>query len=240
MSDQEKAPGGDLSRRNALIGGVLACASGFAFLRQPAVANPIISEAAFEKWVPDSFGRWSSMPQAGVVLPPPDSLRDRLYDNLVTRVYAASGAPSVMMLLAYNNAQDGVLQVHRPEVCYPVGGFKLSDTQQVDVDIGGKVIPANFFTATGPDRLEQVQYFTRLGDAFPRSWTEQRLAVIRANLAGNIPDGMMMRVSALGIGAKEAETLLDGFSRDFIANANRKLQRLLLGAALQKDFQHDQ
>ncbi|MBL9068876.1 MAG: EpsI family protein [Sphingopyxis sp.] len=232
--DGQTARSGGISRRNALIGGVLACASGFAFLRQPAIANPAIPEAAFEKWVPDSFGRWSSISQAGVVLPPPDSLRDRLYDNLVTRVYSASGSPSVMMLLAYNNVQDGVLQVHRPEVCYPVGGFQLSDTRAVDVEVSGRRIPANFFTATGPDRLEQVQYFTRLGDAFPRTWAEQRLAVIRANLAGDIPDGMMMRVSTLGIGANEAETLLDNFTRAFILHSNSKLQHLLLGGSSSK------
>ncbi len=219
-----------VSRRNLLIGGTLALASGIAFVRRPATAQPIVPEKTFEKWIPDAFGRWTSTSQSGVVLPPPDALRDRLYDNLVTRVFVAAGSPSVMMLLAYNNAQDGVLQVHRPEVCYPVGGYKLSDTRQVDVEVEGRRIPANFFTATGPDRVEQVQYFTRLGDAFPRNWSEQRLAVIRSNLAGDIPDGMMMRVSTLGIGANEAETLLDEFSRSFITHSNTKLQRLLLGS----------
>jgi len=229
MGDDRKTTPVMLSRRNALIGGVLAGASAFAYVRQPAVANPVVPEKTFETWVPDRFGRWSSVSQSGVVLPPPDALRDRLYDNLVTRVYAATGAPSVMLLLAYNNAQDGVLQVHRPEVCYPVGGFALSETRRVGVAVDGREIPANFFTATGPDRVEQVQYFTRLGDAFPRSWAEQRLAVIRANIAGDIPDGMMMRVSTLGIGAAEAETLLDEFSRSFILHSNGKLQTLLLG-----------
>lgn len=231
MTDTTDEPRGGLSRRNALIGGALACASGFAFLRQPAIANPVIAEAAFEKWVPENFGRWTGVSRAGVVLPPPDSLRDRLYDNLVTRAYAAEGSPPVMLLLAYNNAQDGVLQVHRPEVCYPVGGYLLTDTRRVEVDIGSRKIPANFFTATGPDRVEQVQYFTRLGDAFPRSWSEQRLAVIRANLAGDVPDGMMMRVSTIGVGAEEAEALLDDFSRAFILNSNSKLQRLLIGSS---------
>lgn len=236
MAEDGKRPPVMLSRRNALIGGVLAGASAFAFARRPAVANPVIPEARFERWVPQSFGRWSSISQSGVVLPPPDALRDRLYDNLVTRTYAAAGAPGVMMLLAYNNAQDGVLQVHRPEVCYPVGGYELSPTRQVDIPVAGRSIPANFFTATGPDRIEQVQYFTRLGDAFPRSWAEQRMAVIRANIAGDIPDGMMMRVSTLGIDADEAETLLDEFSRSFILHSNAQLQHLLLGTARhQKD-----
>lgn len=220
-----------LSRRNMLIGGVLACASGLAFARQPAVANPPVPEKLFEEWVPSRFGNWKTVSQSGVVLPPPDTLRDRLYDNLVTRVYVAPDHPPVMLLLAYNNAQDGVLQVHRPEVCYPVGGFELSETRNIALAANGRTVPANIFTATAPNRVEQVAYFTRLGTAYPRSWSEQRIAVMRSNLAGEIPDGMMMRVSALGVDQREAIPLLTDFSRQFIEQSNPRLQRLLLGSA---------
>ena len=218
-----------LSRRNMLLGAVLGGASAIAFVRQPAIANPVVAEKNFESWVPEQFGNWKSVSQSGVVLPPPDALRDRLYDNLVTRVYTAPDRPPVMLLLAYNNAQDGVLQVHRPEFCYPVGGFVLSDTLDIMLEASGKDVPANFFTATAPNRVEQVAYFTRLGASYPRKWSEQRAAVIRANLAGDIPDGMMMRVSALGIDRQEAQPLLAGFSREFIENSNPRMQRLLLG-----------
>ena len=220
-----------LSRRHALIGGVLACASGFAFLRQPAVANPVIKESQFEGWVPEQFGQWKTISQSGEVLPPPDTLSDRLYDNLITQVYAAPGLPAVMLLLAYNNAQDGVLQVHRPEVCYPVGGFELSATREMDIQVGSKIIPANFFTATSPNRIEQVAYFTRLGRAYPRSWAEQRVAVMQANLEGDIPDGIMMRVSVLSADAGRAEDQLQDFSRAFITAAPAPLRRVLLGTA---------
>lgn len=221
--------GHDLSRRNMLLGAVLAGASTFAFVRQPAVANPVVPEKQFDKWVPEQFGQWKTVSQSGVVLPPPDTLRDRLYDNLVTRVFVAPDRPPVMLLLAYNNAQDGVLQVHRPEFCYPVGGFVLSDTRDITLKANGRAVPANIFTATAPNRIEQVAYFTRLGSAFPRKWSEQRAAVIRANLAGDIPDGMMMRVSALGIDQREAQPLLTDFSRQFIESTNPKMQHLLLG-----------
>src|SRR3546814_18317918 len=142
-----------------------------------------------------------------------------------------------MLLLAYNKDQGGVLQIHRPGVCYPVGGYDLSPTRKVEGPVGNRKIPANFFTATGPDRIEQVQYFTRLGDSFPRSWAEQRLAVIRANIAGTIPDGMMMRVSTLSIEAAEAETILDAFSRSFILHSTARLKQLLLGRSSQQNGQ---
>ena len=217
-----------LSRRHIIIGGALAAASGVAYARQPKeYAKPVDGEV-FDDLLPARVGAYEVVSTSGVVLPPPDTLRDRLYDNLATRVYSAPGQPNMMLLLAYNNTQDGVLQVHRPEVCYPVGGFELSPTQEVAIDAGAKSVPANFFTAKGPDRVEQVTYFTRLGDAYPRSWAEQRLAVIKANLAGRIPDGMLMRVSLLGTDSGSALPDLSFFASQFVAASPPQLQRLLL------------
>ncbi|MEH6757984.1 MAG: exosortase-associated protein EpsI, V-type [Parasphingorhabdus sp.] len=217
------------NRRHVIIGAILAGASAIAYTRQPEVEMPVMGAKIFHELVPRKFGDWTPLSQGDVVLPPPDALRDRLYDNLVTRVYEKPGTPPVMLLLAYNNEQDGVLQVHRPEICYPVGGFQLSETRKIGIAVAGRSIPANIFTAKSPRRTEQVIYFTRLGDAFPRSWSEQRISVMRANLAGDIPDGMMMRVSVLGIDQQEAMTILTEFTREFIEASPHQLQKLLVG-----------
>ena len=215
--------------RRAVMGGILALASGLAYARQPVASIPVLKKEKFDQLVPGSFGNWQVIADGEVVLPPPDTLRDRLYDNLVTRAYQAPGSPVVMLLLAYNNEQDGVLQVHRPEVCYPVGGFKLSMTERIELPLKQGSVPANIFTAEAPGRLEQVMYFTRLGTAFPRSWAEQRIAVVNANLAGDIPDGMMMRVSVIGITQDRAKPILADFTREFISASPTRLQRLLVG-----------
>ena len=228
-TETESKSGLNIGRRHAIIGAILTGASALAYARQPEVEMPVVDAEAFDALVPDKFDGWSPLSRGDVLLPPPDTLRDRLYDNLVTRVYAKPGTPPVMLLLAYNNIQDGVLQVHRPEVCYPVGGFELSETQKIGISGAGRSIPANIFTATSPRRTEQVIYFTRLGKTFPRSWTEQRISVMRANVAGNIPDGMMMRVSALGIDQETAIPILTDFSREFIDASPRRLQELLVG-----------
>lgn len=225
VSPISKAPLG----RRAVMGGMLVLASGIGYARQPQASMPLLKRESFEDLVPDMFGEWQMSSDSGVVLPPPDSLRDRLYDNLVTRVYAAPDLPPVMTLLAYNNEQDGVLQVHRPEVCYPVGGFKLSATERIDIPLDKGSVPANIFTAEAPGRIEQVMYFTRLGTAFPRTWLEQRMAVINANLAGDIPDGIMMRVSVIGINQERAKPILEQFTRAFISASPSRLQKLLVG-----------
>lgn len=215
--------------RRAVMGGILALASGIAYARQPVASIPDLKKEKFDKLVPGPFGNWQVFADGEVVLPPPDTLRDRLYDNLVTRAYQAPNSPLVMLLLAYNNKQDGVLQVHRPEVCYPVGGFQLSATERIEVPLEKGSVPANIFTAAAPGRIEQVMYFTRLGSAFPRSWVEQRIAVVNANLAGDIPDGMMMRVSVIGINQDRAKPILADFTREFISASPPQLQRLLVG-----------
>lgn len=216
-----------LTRRHFFVGAALVATSAAAFARQPKAHNPIIKVEVFEEWVPKRFGQWSLIASSGVVLPPPDELSDRLYDNLVTRVFS-SGDTHVMLLLAYNNKQDGMLQVHRPEVCYPVGGYVLTKTQQLGVPALGRQVPANVFTASSPGRTEQVLYFTRLGDEYPRSWAGQRLAVIKANLAGRIPDGVMLRASLLGTDQAAAVETLRGFIGEFAAASDPRLQKLLV------------
>lgn len=228
LSKASKTTGPTLSRRNLLIGGILLSASGIAFARQPEIAAPKIETKLFRSLVPARFGPWEASEVSDVILPPPDALRDRIYDNLVTRTYSAPGRDPVMMLIAYNNQQDGMLQVHRPEVCYPVGGFRLSETRPVTFASTSGPIPANFFTAVGPDRTEQVAYFTRLGTAYPRSWAQQRLAVMRANLEGDIPDGMMLRVSLLGDNPATALRELSDFASAFIAASPPRLRKLLV------------
>lgn len=218
----------NLSRRHFVIGCVCAAASAVAYAREPRVVHPGMEEEKFEKMVPDRFDGWRVLSESGVILPPPDALSNRLYDNLVTRVYRKDDA-TVMLLLAYNNVQDGVLQVHRPEVCYPVGGFALSETRHLELPIGQARIPANMFTATGPNRVEQVMYFTRLGDDFPRSWIEQRLSVMKSNVQGEIPDGMMMRFSVTGSDREQAVHTLTAFAQGFIAGVPARLRHLLIG-----------
>jgi len=230
MTDENHTgfPGGvQLSRRHFVMGAALLATSGLAFARQPTVQNPAVKADVFEKWVPARFGEWSVRASSGVVLPPPDALSDRLYDNLVTRVYLSEDQ-AVMVLLAYNNMQDGVLQVHRPEICYPVGGYVLTETQQISVPALGKQVPSNVFTAIAPDRTEQVVYFTRLGNAYPRSWAEQRLAVVEQNLAGRVPDGIMLRASVLSSDRAGSVDLLRRFIDSFVGAAAPSLQRLLV------------
>jgi EpsI family protein len=227
---QEGARAASLTRRGFVIGAALAGASGVAFARLPKPDSAAITTKALDSAVPKKIGPWVYASESGLVLPPRDALSDRLYDNLITRVYTAPQAPAVMLLIAYNNMQDGVVQAHRPEVCYPAGGYQITPTSPVAISRkSADPIPANVFTAVGPDRTEQVLYWTRMGANFPRSWAQQRLALAQSNLSGVIPDGALVRVSLIAEEMPSAVVQLKTFVSELVYEAPPLLRRVLTG-----------
>jgi len=92
----------------------------------------------------------------------------------------------------------------------------------------GRSLDANRFAATAPDRVEQVLYWTREGDRIPSSWLGQKRDLLLANLAREVPDGMLVRVSTFAEGAA-AGPVLETFVRSLVAAAPARLRGLLVG-----------
>lgn len=215
-----------------VIGTALLGVGGAAMARQPVpVATPVLKKA-LERLIPLKVGDWTYHDQSGIVLPPPDALSDSLYSGLVTRSYVAASRSSIMLLVAYSNVQDGMLQVHRPEACYPANGYRLSPTRVQNVSNGvGGIIPSNVFSADGVSRTEQILYWTRVGGFFPTSWLDQRIAVVRANISGAIPDGVLVRVSTLAPDMTSAQADLTTFAEQLVRTASPAARQLMIGKA---------
>jgi len=219
-----------VNRRAFVVGGAMLAAGGAAAARIPQPNAAPISIDAFKALVPDTVGAWKFQQTSGLVLPPEDALSARLYDNLVTRAYTGPDGQVIMLLIAYKNYQDGVLQIHRPEICYPAGGYTLSPTVETMIPVGGdRTMPANAFSAMGNERSEQVLYWTRIGEAFPVKWSEQRLAVLRANLARINPDGMLARVSMPNDDMATSRPLMIKFIEDLRHASPPRLRSILFG-----------
>lgn len=216
-----------LNRRALVLGGLLAATGAGAIARQPRAGRRRVEKEQLGKLIPDRFGPWVARSDEGLVLPPRDALSERLYSGLVTRSYYAPGRPPMMLLVAYSNIQDGMLQVHRPETCYPAGGYRLSPTQKVQLSDG---IEANAFAANGVSRIEQVLYWTRIGRDFPSRWLEQRVAVLRANLDGFIPDGVLVRISCLESSLDGALPGMRDFAGSLLRAATPAGRQILIGA----------
>jgi EpsI family protein len=219
------------SRRQMLIGGALLGVSALSFAMIPRRPVDLLGGGQLDALIPVRVGPWSFLSKSGLVLPPRDQLVDLIYDQLLTRVYSAPGLPPIMLLIAQSPAQDGVIQIHRPEFCYPAGGFTLSGGRLLPIAIPGREpVPARFLTATSPERIEQLLYWTRVGRDLPTNWREQRLAVAQANLRGEIPDGMMVRLSVITPNPAEAAELMTRFTGDLIASVSPKTRLALIGA----------
>lgn len=230
MADEAAFTLGRPSRRDIIVGGMLAATAGVAYARAPRHKLASIGPKQLDATIPAQIGPWHYEGSSGIVLPPPDELARLLYDQQLARAYVSPTDPMVMVAMAYGSSQGGMLQVHRPEICYPASGFKLSDTRARGLLLAnGKELPTRFFSAHSDTRTEQVLYWTRVGNALPTSWTSQRLAIMASNLRGDIPDGLLVRMSTAMPDPKQGLDTLDRFAKAMLAAAGPVGQRRLVG-----------
>jgi EpsI family protein len=128
------------------------------------VAN--ISAISLETMIPKAFGDWKEEPQRNlqVVNPQTQELLDKLYSQLLARVYVNDKGYRVMLSLAYGSDQRGSLQAHKPEVCYPAQGFTLQSSKALPLTTPFGEIPAQRIYATLGQRHEPVTYWFTVGD----------------------------------------------------------------------------
>lgn len=172
-------------------------------------------EPAFslETLVPTQFGDWreDSHRLVQVINPQTQQLLDRLYSQVLSRVYVNDKGYRIMLSIAYGSDQRGSLQAHKPEVCYPAQGFTLRkfETSQLATPYGE--IPAHRLFATMGPRQEPVTYWFTVGDKAVRGKLEKRLMDLRYGLTGQIPDGLLFRVSSIDSSQARANLMQEQF-----------------------------
>jgi len=217
-----------ISRRTLMLGVGAAATAGVGGLMTPRHYEPGVSQIHLEATIPTSVGSWQAQP-AGAFILPEDGAATSAYDQIVTRTFAAASGPDIMLLIAHGAAQSGLMRVHRPEVCYASAGFQIRGLHGLDLPVApAKTIAAQTFVGVRDDRVESVLYWTRIAGFFPRDLTAQRLVMLRLGLQGLIPDGVLVRISALGAG--EVEPALARFATDLVRQSGPAGRALLLGA----------
>ena len=212
-------------RRKFLVGLLFCSAAGLAAWRKPKTHLDYLGSQKLEDLVPKSIGPWTFVSASGLVVPPDDKLSQSLYSEVLTRVYSDGQGSSIMLLLAQSGGQTGFLQVHRPEICYTAGGYRITSVASHVIRVGQTFIPAmSMDAAAGSGAPEHIVYWTRIGNRMPTNWREQKLAVAEQNLKGVIPDAILVRVSSVNSDGAEARTTIDTFIRELLAAipANRR------------------
>lgn len=223
-------------RREFMIGALGAAAFGMAEYLKPRQTVRLFTGMKLEEAVPRNFGVWREIPGGTVVAPTtPDSLADRLYSDTVSRIYRPvhGRGPGVMLLIAYGGEQSDLLQLHRPEACYPAVGFGIVERQMGDVQLAkGASIPSVFLSAVGNDRQEDIVYWTRLGESLPRTAGEQRSDRLKAAMQGTTGDGILVRASTIRFEGRPAWPYLSNFLGELTRSIPQKARPGFVGTRL--------
>ena len=92
-------------------------------------------------------------------------------------------------------------------------------------------VPCRRLVATSSERQETILYWTRLGEAFPTTVTEQRLERLRTAMHHYIPDGLLARFSVVGPDKVSSLAIMERFVPDLVMHVAANQRRALIGTA---------
>jgi EpsI family protein len=210
------------TRRDAMIGAACVLGAAAALLLKPRQFVSLMPPGKkLHDILPSGFEDWTSQDVSDLVAPEtPDSLAARLYGETVGRIYQQkSSGDQVFMLMAHGDVQSNELQLHRPEVCYPAFGFTILESAPLQIPLAASIqIPGRRLVAHSSERQETIVYWSRLGQYFPTSVTQQRLERLQTAMQHYIPDGLLARFSVVGPDAVAALGVMTRFIPVLIAH----------------------
>lgn len=220
------------SRTSLLIAALMCAASVGAILAKPtrkvAEERPSVT---LEAMIPRQFGEWREEPQrvAQVVNPQTQELLDKLYSEVLSRIYVNGSGYRVMMSVAYGSDQRGGLQAHKPEVCYPAQGFVVHSNEGGRIATSKGEIPVRrLFTTLGP-RQEPLTYWFTVGDKVVQNKTQKRIVDLAFGLTGRIPDGLLFRVSSIDPDKERAYRVQERFVGELLDSSSAETLKRLSG-----------
>jgi EpsI family protein len=199
-----------------MMGGTSAVA---ALLKPAKNAAPDLEKLGLENLIPSDFAGWQIDRGVVPVQPPPEVQETigKLYDETLARTYVNAHGQRVMLSIAYGGDQSGRLRVHRPEKCYAAQGFRVDQVAQQQLRVGGASVIVNRLYASLGARQEPISYWIRVGDETVTGALAQRLTQLRFSLNGQIPDGLLFRVSSIGGDRAAGYALQDSFIADLLS-----------------------
>jgi EpsI family protein len=208
--------------RLSLIAGVLMVSSAvLAKIMTPTerlaqVRAPLVLETA----IPTSFGDWTEEKDltAHVINPETADALAKIYTQTLSRNYINRNGERIMLSIAYGEDQTSGLQLHYPEVCYPAQGFNLASAVKGTLQTNlGELRVKRLQTSLGT-RYEPVTYWTTMADKVVLGGYDTKFAQLSYGFRGQIPDGLIFRVSSISNDPQQAFKVQEQFVRQ-IADA---------------------
>jgi EpsI family protein len=183
--------------------------------------------------VPTSFGDWRHDATAGVMVVNPETkaLLDKIYSQILTRTYVNKSGQRVMLSVAYGSDQRGALQAHKPEICYPAQGFVVTSLTPGAIATPMGSVDATRMVAVKGNRFEPVTYWFTVGDQRVKTALERRVIELKAIMTGQIPDGLLFRVSSIDRDAKNGFATQDLFVNQLLSALEPAARARLAGVS---------
>jgi EpsI family protein len=208
---------------------LMAATVTLAHVREPEPSAP--PAAPFAKLLPERFGDWRIDTTMIPVAPTPDVQQalDQIYDEIVSRTYVNSANQRIMVVVAYGGDQSDGLKAHRQEVCYTAQGFKIDSVTNDRIALAGHNVPVVRVQSHKDDRYEPMSYWFMMGDKVRLSRAGRLLSQIQYGLQGQIPDGLLVRVSSVDKDAAAAFKTQDAFIAQLLQNVDAATRMRLVG-----------
>ena len=175
-----------------------------------------------ERMIPKQFGDWSVIEQSSgqIVNPQQTEALNAIYTQLLSRTYVNAKGETVMLSIAYGSDQSDAKALHYPEVCYPAQGFQVLSNQPSAISTDfGDIRVKRLQTVMG-SRSEPLIYWSTVGDKVVVGGKETKLEQLRYGFKGQIPDGLLFRVSSVTNEAESGYINQQNFVRALLAASN--------------------
>ena len=218
-----------------VLGLAMAATSALTGALTPAPRAPLPHERfSLEQMIPQRFGAWTVDPGVVPLQPDPEQqgVLAKIYDQTLSRTYIDAHGQRVMLSIAYGGDQSRALQLHLPEVCYVAQGFELVEDSEDLLPTRHGRLPVKRLVARLSERNEPITYWITIGDKATKAGIQQKLRRLAYGLSGEIPDGMLVRVSTIGANETQAYGVQDRFVADMLGTMAPRDRTRLLGAGL--------
>lgn len=185
-----------------------------------------------ETAIPSQFGEWKEEENLAsvVVNPQMEASIKKIYTQTLSRTYINQNGERIMLSIAYGNDQRDGVALHYPEVCYPAQGFQvISNRQGILVTPQGTIPVQRLETNFSNKRFEPVTYWTTVGDQTVTSGISKKIAEMRYGLRGEIPDGLLFRISSINTKTQAAFALQESFAKALLNELQPDMRLRLAG-----------
>ena len=184
-----------------------------------------------ETMIPKQFGDWHEEAQLSdqIINPQLKEKLAKIYTQTLSRTYINDKGGRIMLSIAYGEDQRDSNGLHYPEVCYPAQGFQVISIQPglLSTDFGD-IRVKRLLTVMG-NRSEPLTYWTTVGNQVVRGGKETKLEQLRYGLRGQIPDGLLFRVSSITPDVENGYAIQQNFVREIMLDLSSDIRLKLAG-----------